>query len=178
VTESPGVLDTARGPGRLRLRLRQPANQVNRKAILWWTISEGTWSALFLAGGVVSLLLVRPAPAWLLALVIGVAVLAVADLSVVPRLRYRHHRWEATDQAVYVQHGVLFQEWRVAPLSRVQTVDTERGPVQQWLGLSTVTVTTASAAGPLKIRGLAHDDATELVDHLTAITEATQGDAT
>lgn len=158
--------------------MRQPANQVNRKAILWWTLSDCAWYVVLLAGGVVSLVLTSPSPGWLLALVVAVAVVAVVDLGVVPRLRYRYHRWEATDQAVYVQHGVLFQEWRVAPLSRVQTVDTERGPLQQWLGLSTVTVTTASASGPLKIRGLAHEDATELVDHLTAITEATRGDAT
>jgi membrane protein YdbS with pleckstrin-like domain len=102
----------------------------------------------------------------------------VVDLVVQPRLEYRLHRWEVTEQAVYVQSGVLVREWRIAPLSRVQTVDSERGPLQQALGLATVTVTTASASGPLKIRGLGRDEAAELVDRLTAITEATRGDAT
>jgi uncharacterized protein len=46
------------------------------------------------------------------------------------------------------------------------------------LKLATVTVTTASASCPLKIRGLGQDEAAELVDRLTAITEATPGDAT
>jgi membrane protein YdbS with pleckstrin-like domain len=88
------------------------------------------------------------------------------------------HRWEANQEAVVTRSGWLTQEWRVAPLSRIQTVDTKRGPLEQLLGLATVTVTTASAAGPVQIAGLAHDDAARLVDELTATTQATPGDAT
>jgi len=41
-----------------------------------------------------------------------------------------------------------------------------------------VTVTTASAAGPLKIHGLDRDDAQKLVDELSVAIEYTRGDAT
>ena len=70
------------------------------------------------------------------------------------------------------------REWRIAPISRVQTVDTQRGPLQQLLGLADVTVTTASARGAVRIRGLAADDAAELARVLTETTHATPGDAT
>ena len=70
------------------------------------------------------------------------------------------------------------QQRRIAPISRIQTVDSERGPFEQLFGLSTVTVTTASAAGPLKIVGLDRGTAQDLVDELTSATEATHGDAT
>jgi membrane protein YdbS with pleckstrin-like domain len=63
-------------------------------------------------------------------------------------------------------------------MSRIQTVDTERGPLQQLFGLSTVTVTTASAAGALRLAGLDHALADELVEQLTQITQAARGDAT
>ena len=66
-----------------------------------------------------------------------------------PRVRYRIHRWESTDTAVYTQTGWLSRERRIAPMSRVQTVDFEQGPIDRLLGLASVTVTTASAAGPL-----------------------------
>jgi len=79
---------------------------------------------------------------------------------------------------VYTSAGWLSQEWRVAPMSRIQTVDTGRGPLQQLLGLSTVTVTTASAAGPLQVEGMDHREARELVEQLTATTQAIPGDAT
>ncbi|MBQ6640002.1 MAG: PH domain-containing protein, partial [Saccharopolyspora sp.] len=70
------------------------------------------------------------------------------------------------------------QEWRIAPMSRIQTVDTARGPVQRLFGLSSVTVTTASAAGPLRIDALDQHVAAELVTRLTAKTQAARGDAT
>jgi membrane protein YdbS with pleckstrin-like domain len=95
-----------------------------------------------------------------------------------PRWRYRIHLWEATPEAVYTQSGWFNQERRIAPVSRIQTVDSERGPFEQLFGLANVTVTTASAAGPLKIDGLDHATAQRLVDDLTSNTQAARGDAT
>jgi membrane protein YdbS with pleckstrin-like domain len=88
------------------------------------------------------------------------------------------HRWEVTDEAVYVRTGALWQEWRIAPMSRIQTVDTVRGPLEQAFRLATVTVTTASAKGAVRIEGLDHEVAAELAQRLTRITGATPGDAT
>ncbi len=95
-----------------------------------------------------------------------------------PRWRYRVHRWETTPEAVYAASGWLLQEWRVAPLSRVQTVDTQRGPLQQLFGLASVTVTTASASGAIVIDGLDDAEAVDLVGRLTEATQAIPGDAT
>ncbi|SPL98636.1 transmembrane protein, distant homology with ydbS [[Actinomadura] parvosata subsp. kistnae] len=66
-------------------------------------------------------------------------------MAVMPAWRYRVHRWEVTDEAVYSASDWLWLQWRVVPLSRVQTVDTLPGPLQQLFGLSGVTVTTTSA---------------------------------
>ncbi len=113
-------------------------------------------------------------------LVVGVVwtLLTVAYLVVMPIWGYRVHRWESTPTAVYTQSGWLDQERRIAPVSRIQTVDMARGPVAQLLGLATVTVTTASAAGPLRIHGLDLDVARHLVEELTELTVAERGDAT
>jgi membrane protein YdbS with pleckstrin-like domain len=105
-------------------------------------------------------------------------VLAAVHLVVMPQWRYRVHRWEATGTAVYTQTGWLSQQRRIAPISRVQTVDSERGPIEQMFNLANVTVTTASAAGPIKIDGLAAKDADRLVADLTATVSQTTGDAT
>lgn len=106
------------------------------------------------------------------------AVLAIAYVAVMPRVRYRIHRWESTETAVYTQTGWLARERRIAPMSRVQTVDFEQSAVSRLFGLATVTVTTASAAGPLQIVGIDKPVADRLVDDLTRRTEAEAGDAT
>ena len=55
-----------------------------------------------------------------------------------PRWRFRVHRWEATATAVYTQSGWLNQERRIAPVARIQTVDTQRGPFERVFGLANV----------------------------------------
>jgi membrane protein YdbS with pleckstrin-like domain len=108
----------------------------------------------------------------------AVVVLGAAHLIVMPQWRYNVHRWEVAPQAVYTRAGWLHQESRIAPISRIQTVDSERGPLAQLFGLADVTVTTASAAGPLTIEGLDRAIAERLVDDLTTAAQATRGDAT
>ncbi|MCW2595277.1 MAG: rane-flanked protein, partial [Jatrophihabitans sp.] len=97
---------------------------------------------------------------------------------VMPQWRYRVHRWEITDTAVYTQAGWFTQERRIAPLARIQTVDTQRGPFEQVFGLANVTVTTASAKGPLKVHALDVAIADRLVDRLTERAQLAGGDAT
>lgn len=160
------------------MTLRPPRHQVDRRAVRWWTLQAVTlvgWVPLALG---ILILLIPPARLWLTVGLVAVVVPSLVYLLVMPRWRYRIHRWEVTDDAVYAASGWIWQQWRVAPMSRIQTVDTVRGPLQQLFSLSSVTVTTASSAGPITIGGLDHEVATGLVERLTARTQATPGDAT
>ncbi|GHJ61375.1 hypothetical protein NOK12_38930 [Nocardioides sp. OK12] len=112
---------------------------------------------------------------WMLA---PLVLLDVAYVAVVPAWRYRVHRWEVTDTAVYTQTGWWSRERRIAPMSRIQTVDWNQGPVERLFGLANVTVTTASAAGALSVAGLDRRTAEELVAELTVKADAVAGDAT
>lgn len=160
------------------VRLRPPRNTLDGRVVGWWR------TQLLLAtaapAGVLAVLgvLIGPASTWLLAAAGAVALLGLGCTAFLPAWWFRVHRWEVTDEAVYVRTGALWQEWRIAPMSRIQTVDTVRGPLEQAFRLATVTVTTASSKGALRIEGLDHELAAELAERLTAITRATPGDAT
>ncbi|MEU8776638.1 PH domain-containing protein [Streptomyces sp. NPDC048606] len=166
------------GPADGRLVLRPPSRRVERRAIGWWAAQAVAVVLPPVFVLVLLAVLITPARPWLLlsAAVIGVPGLLM--ILVMPYWRYRVHRWEHTDDAVFTRAGWVRQEWRIVPLARVQTIDTVRGPLQQMFGLATVTVTTASAAGPARIDGLDHAFARDLVEELTRITQATPGDAT
>lgn len=160
------------------VRLRPPRNRVERRAVGYWLVNEllgAVVPAVLLA---VLAVIITPAAPWLLVAMGIVLAVGIPYGVVVPLWRYRVHRWEVTDDAVYTRTGWLWQEWRIAPMSRIQTVDTARGPLEQLFRLASLTVTTASAAGPLKIRGLDHRAAGDLAQRLTEVTQANRGDAT
>ncbi|MGY2062628.1 PH domain-containing protein, partial [Nocardia gipuzkoensis] len=112
------------------------------------------------------------------AVVAATVLVAIFVCVVVPLWRYHVHRWEITDEAVYTRTGWITQESRVAPITRVQTVDTHRGPLERLLGLATVTVTTASSAGAVRITALDLAVADRTVTRLTEVAAAHRGDAT
>jgi membrane protein YdbS with pleckstrin-like domain len=158
--------------------LRPPRHRVSPRARLYWAIRALTGWLVPLAAEIIWLVADASHRGPLQAALAVTVVAAVLHVSVMPQWRYRVHRWEATPQAVYTQAGWFDQERRIAPVSRIQTVDSERGPFEQLFGLANVTVTTASAAGPLKIHGLDRRTAERLVDELTEGTQAERGDAT
>lgn len=160
------------------VELRAPAHRVSSRATAFWTVRALVgWAPVVTVVALFALLPDDPGT-WRYVVLVVVSLIAVAHLVVMPRWRYHVHRWEATGTAVYTQSGWFVQERRIAPVSRIQTVDMERGPIEQLFGLANVTVTTASAAGPLRIHGLDLGTAQRLVDDLTRRTQAVPGDAT
>jgi hypothetical protein len=159
------------------LDLRPPANLVSRSAVLFWTTRAAMGWLIPLVAELLWLVIGNGGPALAIVLIVTGA-LAVAHLVVMPQWRYRVHRWESTPQVVYTQSGWFNQERRIAPVSRIQTVDTERGPLERLFGLANLTVTTASARGPVHIHGLDLDTAQRLAAELATRTQATAGDAT
>ena len=160
------------------MQLRDPAHHVSPRAIAFWTVRAVPGWLLALAGQLLWLVVARDHAGLRVGALVLTVLFTSAHLIVMPRWRYRVHRWEVTDNAVYTQSGWLSQERRIAPISRVQTVDIERGPLEQLFRLANVTVTTASAAGPLRIHGLDRATAEGLVAELTEVTSQSEGDAT
>jgi len=158
--------------------MAEPAYPPSRSAPLVWALGAAIpWLAVAL-GQVVWFVLDGRMP-WLH---VGVAaatmVGALVSVVVAPIWRYRVHRWEISPHAVFTRSGWLVQERRIAPISRVQTVDTYRGPLDRLFGLANVTVTTASSAGAVRIVALDAAVADQVVAQLTDIAALGRHDAT
>ncbi|RBY77619.1 hypothetical protein DQ238_14495 [Geodermatophilus sp. TF02-6] len=161
--------------------VRDPAWSLSRSAIGLW-VTEGVLGTL--SSGVlvaVFLLLVPddgPVPVlrWVLpALVLGYAVVAIG---VRPWVRYRVHRWEVTEEAVYTLTGWLTRTWTLVPISRIQTVDVTRGVFQQLFGLASVAVLTASSQGTVRVPHLEADVAQRVADDLAHRAELVRDEVT
>jgi membrane protein YdbS with pleckstrin-like domain len=160
------------------MNLVDPAHRPSRKAPLVWALGAAIpWG--FLVVGQVVWFAIDSRLTWLHWIAAAVTVFGiVVFVVIVPLWRYRVHRWDIGAQAVYTRTGWLVQERRIAPISRVQTVDTQRGPLDRLFGLANVTVTTASSAGAVRIVALDSGVADRVVAQLTDIAAIGAEDAT
>jgi membrane protein YdbS with pleckstrin-like domain len=151
--------------------LREPALQLDPRVTLLWALE---WVLFAVVCGFATTTTAVPlamADNDRAALVVGALggalTLAFLALALVqPRLAYRRFRYEITELGLYVARGRLWRRWQVVPHSRVQTVDTKRGPLERQFGLVTVEVTTASARGGTDVPGLDVEVADALVEEL------------
>lgn len=158
------------------LKLRRPRHRLERRALGWWSVQAFVVALPPIAVLALLTALIPPARTWL-GLSLGiVAAIGLAYLLVMPAWRYRVHRWETTDDAVYAVSGWFWQRARIAPMARIQTVDTTSGPIQRMFRLAGLVVTTASAAGPVRIQGLDRQVADDLAESLAARAQAMPGD--
>ncbi|WP_147916638.1 PH domain-containing protein [Ruania zhangjianzhongii] len=157
---------------------RPPRHQVAPKARTYWLLTRVLVLVFALVATLLPALLWEGGRSWLLWAAAALTVLLLPGLLLAPWLRYRTHRWEVTATAVYSRTGWLGRQWRIAPLSRVQTVEAKRNLLHRILALAAVSVTTGSAQGAVVIQGLDAQVADDLVAQLTDAVAETRGDAT
>ena len=177
---APPAYDGCVGTG---VPLRVPAHRVHPRARVLWCI-ENTARTAFLAAVVLAVGFVLPGnlsgPGDSVAAVVPWLLVpyAVVVIGIEPVWRYRVHRWEVTDDAVYTREGWLVRTWRIVPVARIQTVDTAKGPLQQLLGLGSITIRTASSAGSTHIEQLGAEVADAVAHNLALRANAVRDDAT
>lgn len=87
-----------------------------------------------------------------------------------PGARYRAWGFRVREDDLFLRRGVVWRTTSVVPHSRIQHVDTRRGPLERWLGLARVIVYTAGTTGAsIAIPGLAAEEAEMLRDRLVEL---------
>jgi membrane protein YdbS with pleckstrin-like domain len=105
----------------------------------------------------------------------GVVALAVVALVWV-HLRHRIWTYRVREDALYLERGVLTRVNTVVPYVRIQHVDTQRGPLERLLGLSTLVVYTAGSRGAdVSVPGLTTTEAADLQGRVKDLAIETEG---
>jgi len=121
---------------------------------------------LVVAGGV-AIALSPLATAWLIAYVVLAAVVFAWVWWLIGR-RVSSFGYAERDDDLLVVSGILIRRLVIVPYGRMQMVDLSAGPLDRWLGISTVQLHTAAATTDATIPGLLPDDAIALRDRLAA----------
>lgn len=112
--------------------------------------------------------------AWIAAAILALAGAACATL--LPPARVRAWSFEVGENEVRIRRGVLWRTESVVLHSRIQHVDTRRGPLERAFGLASVVLFTAGSVGAsISIPGLLPSEAESLRDHLAALSDPDDG---
>jgi membrane protein YdbS with pleckstrin-like domain len=126
--------------------LPEPAQRLPEAALSLWRLVLGLWTAGLFA---VSFAFAPMAddlgvPIW--ALPALVALLGIAAVVVIPRVRWRRWRYEVREDEIDLRAGLWTIRRTLVPIRRVQHVDTETNLLQTFFDLATVTFHTAAGA--------------------------------
>ncbi|WP_207588822.1 PH domain-containing protein [Halomontanus rarus] len=112
-----------------------------------------------------------------IAVPIGVVAIGAVLGIVYAVVLYRQWRFELQDDALYLERGVITFVETAVPFVRVQHVDTQFGPVERVLGLSSVVVYTAgSRNADVRVPGLTPDRARKLQNTLRELAVDSEAD--
>ena len=101
---------------------------------------------------------------WTIPLVVAVVGLVVTAVG--PTMAWRRWRWDVTDLALTLRHGVVTRRVQALPFFRIQHIDTTQGPLDRALGVTALHVHTASITS--RLPGIATPEAEGLRTELLA----------
>ena len=93
---------------------------------------------------------------------------------IAPYLRLRFWRYEIRENEVDIQYGIFIKHRTLIPMTRIQHVDTEYGPVMRHFGLSTLKISTA--ATDHRIPALSKKRASELMGQISELARVSDED--
>lgn len=152
-------------------RLPEPQEKLDPRAKRVWIIGDAVTTLVFTGLTSGTMLLARwlldLGWAWVILSVVAVLALGIAGIVITPPIRYNQWRFEIREDEVDLLHGILVRTRQIVPMSRIQHVDTTRGPIQRRYGLASVVFYTA--AGSMLIPELSVERAAEVRDQIAAL---------
>ena len=155
-------------------RPTQGFHTLDSRVVSVWRISSLIGIALLLLGLLMAaLVVVVREPAywrWVAAFWLAIAAFFFWFCFWYPPRYYRSWGYRIDAKVLETRSGRLIQRTRLLPLSRLQHVDIERGPIERAFGLASLVLHTAGThSANIRVPGLEADEATRLRDRLIEI---------
>lgn len=126
---------------------------LDRRVLRLWRIRAGAGVVAVVGATGGGLGVVAPAP--VTALSVGLlASLSSAGAWWWTGAHWRRWRFRIGDDALHLDHGIVTRHRSTIPYHRVQHIDLEAGPLERWLGVTTLILRTASATSDATVPGI------------------------
>lgn len=157
--------------------MEEPEKRISKKALTVWRISGVIGSAFLwlLIIGASILIVMKQWPLWILFILIAVGVFEVlAVVIALPNMRWKRWKYEVREQEIELQRGVFIIRRTLIPMTRVQHVDTEQGPLLRKYGLGAIKISTAATVH--EIPAVEIEEAEEMRKVISALARVAEED--
>ncbi len=148
----------------------EPSNMLDPRALRVWRINAALGTLFLWVPAIIVVSVTYYADwlwPWMAFLLLFPLLVTVLQVFIIPPLEWKRWRYEVSEREVDLQRGVFVMTRTLVPMSRVQHVDTQQGPILRYYGLSAVTITTAG--GGHEIPGLSEEVASDVRDRIAAL---------
>ncbi|WP_397539984.1 PH domain-containing protein [Rummeliibacillus pycnus] len=150
--------------------IEQPKTKLPKKAKMAWRISNIISNIIML----VILIILNVVAGyfdwwqwlqWLLLILVVLGVMyTLWDVTLSPYLIQKHWRYDIDDEFIKLKYGRLFESSELIPMTKVQSVLLEQGPILRWFGLYNIEINTMGTMH--EIPGISADEAYILRDQI------------
>ncbi len=148
----------------------EPSQTLSKLALPVWRLQAFLESLLvaLIPIGYGILLYFFSLPLWILWVMIGCFILfVILFVIIIPPIRWKRWRYEVSEHEIDLKHGVFIVKRTLIPMTRVQHVDTEQGPLLRKYKLAVVSISTAATVH--RIPSLTLEVADELRDRIAVL---------
>ncbi|MDQ0205980.1 PH domain-containing protein [Alkalicoccobacillus murimartini] len=147
-----------------------PTKRLSKKSITIWRIQrsfEGIF-LLILPIGYAIALNYFDWPSWILIVLISILVLYIVALIIIwPPIQWRRFRYQVLEQEIDIVQGVVIVRRTLVPMTRIQHVETEQGPILRRYKMASVEIQTAATTHRIPV--LPIEEADELRDQIARL---------
>lgn len=152
-------------------------NRINKNAVKAWLIGRFIGWGIFVAiycVGVYMFLLPKFPHITVLKYVISVLTVIIVGFSIIetfvfPFWEYKFWRYGIFEDKIETVQGVIIKTKIIIPISRVQNIKIEQGPIQRIFGIVTIKIVTAG--GDHEIPAITSIEAEQITDNLKNVVE-------
>ena len=161
------------------MALSRPKERIHPKALKVWRINGVIKSViewlLVIGFFLMRYFLFENIPFFIgIILIVLAAVMTLMQIIVIPQIRMFYWGYQINEHDIDIQHGIIVIKRTLVPMTRIQHVDTEHGPILRLFSLATLSISTAGTKH--KIPALLQDKAEELRQQISLLAKVSEDD--
>lgn len=148
----------------------EPTQRLSKQSITIWRIQRSLEGIILVLLPIIYGVVLQYLdwPVWILTILIAILVLyCIAFILIWPPIQWRRFRYQVLDQEIDIVQGVLIVRRTLIPMTRIQHVETEQGPILRRYKMASVEIQTAATTHRIPV--LPIEEADQLRDQIARL---------